>query len=401
MTKSYLVAPEWLIDGTGSPYRKGMVIRIEEGMIVSVTDGARLSDTDRSHGDTVDLHGFTILPGLIDSHVHLVMSGSEDPVFRERQMAFDYPEAVQQIQYHLKEQFRYGVMAVRDGGDKHGFTLQFRDALYHPDREPFVSAVFAGKAWHREGRYGGLIGRPPASSRDLAQALTEEGTDTDVIKIVNSGLNSLKQFGRQTSPQFQTEELRELVRAAGEMGRKVMVHANGTEPVAITIDAGCDSVEHGFFMERENIEKMAERGTAWVPTAVTMAAYSRVMQSDPVVSGIARKNLDRQLEQLRFARECGARTVVGTDAGSPGVHHGRGMIEEMKLFMDAGYSLEETVMRATSAGAELLGLTKVGRLQTGMDATFLAVPGPPSHLPDSLDSLAMICCRGRMVYKKQ
>ena len=150
-----------------------------------------------------------------------------------------------------------------------------------------------------------------------------------------------------------------------------------------------------------HLEKMADKGIAWVPTAVTMEAYARLMKYDPVVSGNAQKNLDHQLEQIRMAREYGVTTAVGTDAGSPGVDHGKAIIQEMRLLMDAGYSLEEVIMCATSTGADLLGLSKIGKLQKEMNAAFIVVPGPPSKLPESLRSIEMIFCDGEMVYGKK
>ena len=309
MTISCFVSPEWMIDGTGAPCRKKTVIGIEGKMIASITDSGEIKERIQNEAGSrfVDLRGFTILPGLVDSHVHLVMSGSNDPEIRERQLVSGYAEAVDRVQYHLQEHFRYGVMAVRDGGDRYGYTLQYRDTAYDPSRSPYVSVMFAGKAWHRKGRYGSLIGRFPQKSKAIAKAVTLEGERSDVIKVVNSGLNSLREFGRQTLPQFDLPEFKDLVRTAKKLGKKVMVHANGIDPVSIPLDAGCDSIEHGFFMGRANLAKMAEKGIVWVPTAVTMAAYSRLMKHDPLVSGNAQKNLEHQLEQIGMAREYGVR----------------------------------------------------------------------------------------------
>jgi imidazolonepropionase-like amidohydrolase len=124
------------------------------------------------------------------------------------------------------------------------------------------------------------------------------------------------------------------------------------------------------------------------------------MKDDPVISDNAQRNRDHQLEQIRIARECGVRTAIGTDAGSPGVDHGKAVMQEMKLFMDAGYPLEEAVMCATSVGADLSGFTEFGQLKPGMNASLVIVPGPPSKLPDSLEFIEMIFRNGRMVYEK-
>jgi imidazolonepropionase-like amidohydrolase len=212
-----------------------------------------------------------------------------------------------------------------------------------------------GPAWHRAGRYGKLIGRSPAQNESLAEAYTRENPVCDYIKLVNSGLNSLREFGRETSPQFSAAEIRQLVAAAERQGRKVMVHANGRLPVQEALEGGCHSIEHGFFMGRNNLARMAERQCVWVPTACTMKAYAEILdhERDYAAAGVAQRNLSDQLRQLAIARELGVTVALGTDAGSPGVLHGESVFEEMKLLAKAGYSLAEIVRCATSAAARL------------------------------------------------
>ena len=402
MSVPYFISPEWLIDGTGAAPKKNVLMGIQGSTIVSITGSTEIEkkNQENSQPGIVDLSGFTILPCLIDSHVHLVMSGTDDPEIRERQIVSGYAESCEQIQHHLQEHFQYGVLAVRDGGDKNGYTIRYRDTAYDPFRFPYVQAMFAGKAWYQSGRYGSLIGRVSLKDRTIAESIILEGGSSDLIKVVNSGLNSLREFGKRTLPQFHLPEFKNLVGAARQIGKKVMVHANGVAPVSISIDAGCDSIEHGFFMGRDNLKKMAEKEVTWVPTAVTMKAYSQVMKSEPMLSEGSQRNLDHQLEQIQLAREYGVRTAIGTDAGSPGVDHGKAVIQEMKLFMKAGYPLGEAVMCATSVGAELSGFTKIGLLTQGMNACFLVVPGPPSELPDSLVLIEKICINGSMVYER-
>jgi imidazolonepropionase-like amidohydrolase len=207
----------------------------------------------------------------------------------------------------------------------------------------------------------------------------------DHVKIVNSGLNSLLDFGKETSPQFPLGDLKKAVLCAHKKGLKVMVHANGRNPVRDAIDAGCDSIEHGFFMGRENLKRLAEKQIIWVPTAFTMEAYARTLPKRSRESQVARKNLDHQLEQIRQAKDFGVRMAVGTDAGSLGVHHGEAVREEMRLFLVAGLGLVEAVQSATSLGAALLGLgDRAGYLMRGRPATFLAVRAKPERLLEGL-----------------
>ncbi|MFO7785787.1 MAG: amidohydrolase family protein [Thermodesulfobacteriota bacterium] len=136
-----------------------------------------------------------------------------------------------------------------------------------------------------------------------------------------------------------------------------MVHANGRDPVRDAVKAGCDSVEHGFFMGRENLDRMASCGTAWVPTACTMSACSRIFPPGSDEAAGARRTLDHQVLQIMEARRAGVTIVLGTDSGGPGVLHGRSAAMEIGIFLDAGMTPQEAVRCATWNGAELLGLS--------------------------------------------
>jgi imidazolonepropionase-like amidohydrolase len=254
-------------------------------------------------------------------------------------------------------------------------------------------------AWHRPGRYGRLIGRALEPGQSLAEAFAGDGRCGDLVKVVNSGLNSLTEFGKETPPQFDVAELRALVEAASRRGLPVMVHANGRLPVEIAVRAGCRSVEHGFFMGPENLSRMADRGVAWVPTAVTMRAYTGYLGDQGRPADVARRTLDHQLEQLRRARELGLTVAVGTDAGSPGVDHGAAVAAEMRLLMEAGFPLEEAVRCSSANGAALIGAGS-GVLAAGRPASFIAVPGAPSGLPESLAAVEAVYLDGEPVVKR-
>ena len=382
----------WLIDGSGQPARRNLRLEIVNGRFGAIQplagDGAAASAG-------LDFGGCTLMPALVDSHVHLFMSGTSDPLIREHQLAAGYDDVRPVILRHLRQHLAAGVMAVRDGGDRRGHALRFRAEAPAGGLRALRLRV-AGVAWHAHGRYGRLIARSPAVAGSLEESL-EAGLDLagrrgarlpDHVKIVNSGLNSLVCFGRETPPQFQLVELRAAVRAAHRRGLKVMVHANGAVPVGLALAAGCDSIEHGFFMGPDNLAKLAAGAAVWVPTAVTMQAYARSLDPASREAGGAMRNLEHQLGQLQTARALGVTVALGTDAGSLGVHHGRAVQEEMGILMTAGFSVEEAVRCATVNGARLLGLPHAGPIGPGAAATFIAVKGSPRELPASLAQVA-------------
>ena len=203
-------------------------------------------------------------------------------------------------------------------------------------------------------------------------------------------------------PQFEKEELEQVISEARRHGLPTMVHANGTLPVQLAVEAGCSSIEHGFFMGKTNMQRMADNGVVWVPTAATMKAYSDYLakqghRSDPSFAEVSHRNLNHQLEQIGIARQMGVTLALGTDAGSPGVHHGLGVKMELELFVAAGYTVEEAIQCASSNGALLMGLSDRGQIAPGMRADFMAVRTQPDRVPECLHRISHRVVAGRII----
>ena len=393
----------WLVDGTGRPVQKAVTIHLDGNIIQSIDPVQKTAPSQASF--LLDLSEYTLLPRLVDCHVHLFMSGTGDIAIRKRQLEAGYDELKTVISEHIAAHISCGIGAIRDGGDSKGLTQRYRQqAPQHQDRKeiPHDSAEntnamrihlqVAGIAWHQSGRYGKLIGRAPAPGQSLASAICHEADLPeylwpDHIKVVNSGINSLLSFGKETLPQFSLEELSQAVYDAERRKLKVMVHANGRIPVQIAIEAGCHSIEHGFFMGSENLARMRDRQTIWVPTAYTMRAYAAHLPPSSREVHTAQRNLDHQMDQLRIAKELGVPVALGTDAGSLGVHHGISVQEEIRILLEAGFTIPEAVKCGAQTGAGLLGLKDMGVLIPGMPAAWIAVKGSPSALPNSLGQI--------------
>lgn len=396
MSKSCRLAG-FLIDGTGAPVKRDALICIEDGLISSLEypGPEELSRFLREGPSGFEAYpACTILPGLIDCHVHLSMSGKTDQKLRVRQLLNELEQNGPLIFERMERSLGLGIMAVRDGGDVGGHALK------HIRQNPhsLVRVKCAGKGWRAPGRYGKFIGMVPENGSTLAESIKADCGSADHVKIINSGINSLDEFGRETAPQFDRDELGAAVRQAKNLGKKVMVHANGKRPVELAVEAGCDSIEHGFFMGEDNLKKMADRQIFWVPTAFTMKALAAHMPAGVQRSAIALRVFENQLEQMRRARELGVLIASGTDAGSLGVRHGLALAEELILMVEAGFSIEETIRCAAYAGAKLLGLDhELGRICPGMPANFVVVSGPPSELPGSLAEIKAVYMRGEKI----
>lgn len=382
----------WLIDGSGAAVQKKMRIEVVNGIIQSIGKMTQpLPPSAQTGGSVLDLSECTLLPALVDCHVHLALSPAPP-----RGLPGDgVPQACSRILRHLHEHLAGGVMAVRDGGDAAGCVARYKA---HPAISGLPMDVrAAGMAWHRPGRYGRLIGHELGADLSLSEAILRRRGAVDHIKIVNSGINSLTVFGQETAPQFDTDEMTAAVRTGRQRGLKTMVHANGKAPVKIALGAGCNSIEHGYFMGADNLRRMADRRTTWVPTAYTMLALKQRMKRRGEAVDVVQQNFDHQVEQIQMARELGVRIALGTDAGSAGVMHGQSLVEEMRIFREAGFSVEQVVACATRNAAMLLGLPRAGRLKPDMQANLIAVRGDPSQLPESLGKIEQFFYKGKFI----
>ena len=378
-----VVKAGWLLDGLGGPALQNAWFTVCRGKISMVTD-------NRPPGDyqTIDLSDYTVLPGLVDSHVHLFMSGSRDRNIHRSQINACFDDAKKVISDNIGQHLAHGTVAVRDGGDPMSYALRYKKELMEC-HAPVFKIRAAGKGWYKRGRYGRIVGGDPLPDDDPVDTVIQWAKSVDHVKLINSGLNSINEFGRQTPPQFAPDELAYIVKGAGSMGVKVMVHANGKKPVRDAVEAGAASVEHGYFMGKDNLLRMADSGVFWVPTVVPMSAYA---DSSHDRKDVVLRTIDHQLEQIAFARQAGVTVAAGTDAGSPGVSHGDGMIREIELLMSAGFSIEQAIQCATSNGARLAGLDGLGKLAAGAEAVWVAAKGEVSDLPASLRSAVVYCC---------
>jgi imidazolonepropionase-like amidohydrolase len=390
----------WLIDGTGGPVRNNVVIKMSGGAFVEIDqiDTTVESFIQKSTPDLIDFSNYTVIPALVDSHVHLSMSGTGNPEVRQHQLEAGFEEIKPVIARHVQSHLDNGIIAVRDAADHLGRVMNYKTECFESKDTPIYLKV-AGKGWYKQDQYGKIIAQPTRKGETLAQAL-ERGLaelypkKPDHIKIVNSGINSLANFGEQTSPQFDPEELKEAVKVASEHDLSLMVHANGYEPVKIAVEAGCRSIEHGFFMGEDNLKRMADWGTFWVPTACTMKGYAETLEAGSKQAVTAEKYLDHQMKQIALGKKLGVLIAAGTDAGSMGVHHGRGLLEELRIYVQSGLHLEEAIGCASGNGAALLGIDGIGTISLSKEASFVAVKESPDNLLDYFSQHHIVFIKG-------
>lgn len=394
-----------LLDGTGGQTRKDVDILVTGGIVSeirpSLSEGAPLISPAKdtafvvgiNHEDTafylpgavrgeeqvtvVDCGGLTLLPGLVDCHVHLALDGVNfEGMLRRR----DQKEELQTHLQNTLESLRCsGILAVRDGGDRYMAGLAAAREARAGDVLPLIVAT--GGALRKKGMYGSFLGRDlePTGIKEAVRETVRAGAGQ--LKVLVTGVVSFREYGKVGPLQWGREELSFLVAEAHEAGLKVMAHANSDEGTALAVQCGVDSLEHGYFIERETLEQMAGKEIAWTPTIVPVAVQLKEPYRDSHTRAelaVIERTYRQQQLNVETARKLGVAVGVGTDAGAPGVRHGASYLEEMNLLVEAGFSSAEVINAATAKGARILGLeNKLGKVKPGLPACLIGVRGNP------------------------
>lgn len=326
----------------------------------------------------LQLPEFTALPGLIDGHTHVTFGGGElDAAKRTAYQKQDAETLRRLAEQRIQIVGQLGVAAIRDGGDKDGVGLALSRLTAGTEAPGFSARVFSpGAGIHRRGRYGAFFSRPVEDYADFdacVQGRAEEGADH--IKIVPTGIINFAQGAVVAPPQFQTAEVAQFKSAAGARGKQLMAHASGALGIDAAIEGGADSIEHGYFITDEQLAKLRDRGTAWLPTFVPVQEqleHADVMGWDAAVRDNLRRILENHARSLQRALTLGVNVLVGSDAGSCGVAHAEGLLREMELMQAAGMSALEVLCQATFGNQRSLpvqaglGWFEAGRLSRFM-----------------------------------
>jgi imidazolonepropionase-like amidohydrolase len=342
------------------------------------------------HEPDADASGCTLLPGLVEAHAHLFLEGGELDLDKRAAYLKQTPEELlAAARDRLARLVRLGISGVRDAGDKDGVGLALSKLCKSADRPlmPYVESPGAGI--HHKGRYGSFMGdalENYASPADCVRARVEAGADR--IKLIPTGIINFKKGLVTTEPQMTTDEILQLVAAAKSFGKQTFAHASGDVGIDRVIDGGVDSVEHGFFMRDDQLARMRDRRTAWVPTFAPVQEqvdHADMMGWDAEVVANLRGILERHGASLVKAHEMGVLIVAGSDAGSVGVAHALGLVYEMELMERAGMPAISVINAATGVSSGRLGYReKIGRIEAGYRSRFILTRHSPAERVSNL-----------------
>ena len=379
-----------VIDGTGAEPRSGRAVVVENGRITAVVDEAQAP-----RGERVDLAGHTLLPGLINCHVHLCLGAEADPVRPLR----DEPPSVTVIRALLRarESVEAGVTTVRDLGGRDYVEMAVRRAV-HEGWAPGPRILAAGKAICMTGGHGWWIGREADGPDDARKAVREQlKAGADVIKLIATG-GVMTPGVEPGASQLTGDEMRAAVEEARRAGRRTAAHAQGSDGIASAVEAGITTIEHGIFLTEEIVARMKARGTYLVATLNAPAAISAGGLAAGIPDYMVRKSdavVPAHIASFRLARRVGVPIAAGSDAGTPLNRHGD-YAAELELMVKHGMSPLEAIRAATATAAEALGLEgETGRVAPGLAADLIAVAGNPAQDIAALRDVRMVLARGR------
>lgn len=329
----------------------------------------------------IDLPGLAAMPPLFDAHTHISMCGSE-LVADKRATAQKRPpnEIRAEAKIRARALLSRGVLGMRDGGDKEGAGLYLSEKSRRPAETGGLPAVLSpGPGIHRKGRYGSFFCQPLDDHPSIAECVAQRVQDgADHIKIVPTGIINFAKGAVTAAPQLSAQEVREFATASATHQRMVMAHASGTNGIQNAIDGGANTIEHGYFITRDQLATMRDRAIAWIPTFAPVhmqIVHATIMGWDTTVLDHLHRILDAHAESLRHAMDIGVRVLVGSDAGSYAVPHATGLIEEMRLMEAAGMPALNVLCEAAFGHARTLAPSLPPRLlESGCLATFLLVP---------------------------
>jgi imidazolonepropionase-like amidohydrolase len=358
-----------LLDGTGAPAVPDAALLLSGGRVAYAGPAAGLPD-GAAGAPALDFPGATLLPGLVDAHVHLVASGDPDLAAG---LARSEAERTVAAVANARRQLEAGVTLVRDLGAPGAEAVLVGRAV-EAGTLPGPRVVASGPAVTMTGGHIPYLGRVTDGVEAMRAAVRANlAMGAGCIKVVATG-GVLTPGVDPREPAYTQPELDALVDEAHRFGLTVAAHAIGEGGVAAALRAGADSIEHGMFLDEAAIELFLRTGAR---LSATFSAPNGILSGPSVPGWIkdrARPAAAAQARSFRAAVEAGVPAVAGTDAGTPDNPHG-GVAREAAFMAEAGLDVLLAVRAATAEAADLLGVPDRGALREGAAADVLVAGG--------------------------
>nr|WP_314438322.1 amidohydrolase family protein [uncultured Brevundimonas sp.] len=406
-TTVFVEAGRLLADPSNGVVQRGKTLVIRGNQVVEVRDGFV---GDASQGRVVNLRDAFVLPGLIDSHVHL--TSQQSPNSRLDRVTLSEADQAMIGARHARRTLLAGFTTVADLGASNQAIFALRNAVRNGD-VPGPRIIASGSSVSIHGGHGDANGyredilhvMSPESicsgAEDCMRAVrTQVRAGADIIKITATG-GVLSNTAAGLAQQFTDGELAAIVESGHRMGRQVTAHAHGVDGINAFLRAGGDSIEHGTYLDDQSI-RLFKQNNAWlVPTLLAGDFVARVASGPdnfftPAQTAKALEAGPKMLEMARRAHQQGVRIAFGTDSGVSA--HGDNA-QEFALLVRAGLTPLEAIQAATVGAAEHLKIAnEAGRIAVGRAADIVAVAGDPLTDVTELERMKFVM-RDGVVYR--
>jgi imidazolonepropionase-like amidohydrolase len=384
-----------LVDGSGAPAVPGQAVIAEGTRITWIGPAGQLAGGDRL--TVIEGHGRSLLPGLINAHVHLCHDGAPS-LFAQAQA--DSPTAASLRGFlNLQLTLHSGVTTVRDCGAANGVAIELSRAV-ESGLVTGPRVLAAGRVITMTGGHGYFIGRE-ADGADAVRAATraEIKEGAHFIKAMATG-GVLTPGVTPTQTALQPDELAQVAREAHNSGRRAACHAIGNEGIKNAVRAGIDSIEHAYYLDDEALELIIDRGAYVVPTLLAghqIVTNGKAGKVPPWITEKSMASAEHHRESFAAAVKSGLKIAAGTDAGTPFNPHGD-LAAELKLMVDYGLRPADAVVAATRNAAENLGLLDdTGTVEVGKRADLILVDGDPTADITCLSRVSHVVSNGTTV----
>jgi imidazolonepropionase-like amidohydrolase len=390
-----LISSVAVFDGTGGPLLPEHSVLVEGDRISWVGPAAQAPEVPGAR--VVDGTGRTLLPGLMNNHVHLGADVAESARSGDT-LAGSVVEATVHATNNLRETIATGVTSVRDCGSVEGFAIEVRD-LVERGVIPGPRVQAAGRVITMTGGHGHFIGRQADGPWGIAAASRAElKCGADFIKIMSTG-GVLTKGVSPLQTALHVEELAAAVAEAHNAGKRITSHAIGGQGVKNAILAGLDSIEHACFMDDEAIQLALDRGTIIVPTLI---AVRRIADNGDSLPAWMYEKVMLEAEaserSFRAAVAAGVTIACGTDAGTPYNPHGE-LPGELELMVEFGMTPVQALVAATSTSAVNFDLAdELGTVAEGRLADLLLVEGDPTTSISAVRDVVLVLKGGAVAH---
>lgn len=323
--------------------------------LIFITDGC-INNIVRKHQVNSDLFlqpGHNLItssfamPGLAEGHAHLFLAGEElDFEKRSKYLRSHLSSFLETGRNNLQKSLEAGITLVRDAGDIHGVNTILRNS--RNGSLPHIRS--AGKALRKKGRYGSFMGVEVEKRDDFDHTIVKLASHADELKILLTGIIDFEKGEVKGAPQFDLDELKHITSVCKDLKLRNFVHCSGSEGIDIAIEAGINSIEHGFFMMEHHLSRMTDQDMEWVPTFSPV----KFQLENPELAGWNKQSqnairaiLDNHHEMVGRGGEIGLHIIPGSDAGSYGVEHGKSLLDEIVHLVNSGLSLTQVLHNAT------------------------------------------------------